>query len=208
MNQLLIETLVVGQLQTNCYLVADQKSRAAVVIDPGDGAEYIHNKIRDLELIPTKIVATHGHFDHILAAFEIQQAYKIPFLINAKDTFLVERMQDTAKFFLKINIHQIPPHVDGDLKEGSKINFGSLTFKVIETPGHTPGSVCLYFEDSKIMFTGDTLFKSGVGRTDFSYGSQNDLEDSLKKIKHYPGGSRILSGHGEETCLEEELGNL
>ncbi|HCM37698.1 MAG: Beta-lactamase domain protein [Candidatus Gottesmanbacteria bacterium GW2011_GWB1_43_11] len=204
-NQLEIKCLPVGELGTNCYLVFDRLTREGIIVDPGDAADYIADVIRDLQVQPLQVLATHGHFDHILAAFELQQAYKIPFLISAKDVFLVDRMQDSAKFFLKISIPQMPPKIDAFVKEGDRVNFGRLSLKVFETPGHTPGSVCFYHEDSKTMFTGDTLFKSAVGRTDFSYGSSKNLQDSLQRLKHYPGKTQVYPGHGEATSLGEEL---
>src|SRR3989344_2876188 len=143
-NNIVIRQLVVGQLQANCYILADQKNGKAIIVDPGDDAEYIKNVLRDLDVTPTKIIATHGHFDHILAAWELQQVYKIPFLIHKNDAFLVKRMRETAKHFLKIDIPDLPPGVDGFLTEKEVILVGKTNVKIFETPGHTPGSVCFY----------------------------------------------------------------
>ena len=204
-NSVIIRQLVVGQLQTNCYIVADQKKMEAIIIDPGDDAEYIENTLRDLNVLPKQIIATHGHFDHILAAWELQLAYKIPFLIHEKDTFLVERMHETAKHFLHIDVSSLPPKVDTYLTSSQKVTTGEFVMTIIETPGHTPGSVCLYLQKENVLFTGDTIFaNSGVGRTDFSYSSITDLKKSIKAILNFPETTRLYSGHGELTSIQAE----
>lgn len=211
-----IRTLPVGQLTTNCYLVIDGKTKKALIIDPGDSAEYIINVLRDEGATPTAIVATHGHFDHILAVTELKLAFNIPFLINGKDRFLVARMQESARHFLKIEVDPPPalafgksqwragpPQIDGTLK--NKIKAGSTTLTILETPGHTPGSVCLYHKEKGILFTGDTLFANGgVGRTDFSYSSKNDLNRSLQHLFKLPLDTIIYPGHGESSTLSQE----
>ncbi len=178
-----VETLVVGQMATNCYIVIDKNK--SIIIDPGDDAEYI---ISHLTTKPTMIVATHGHFDHIMAAYALQLAYNIPFYIHDDDIFLLSRMQSSAKHFLGIQEIDPPP-------VPSKI--GNLPF--IHTPGHTPGSICLQFND--ILVVGDTMFANGVGRTDFSYSDRQKLTVSLKKIMSFPKDTRILPGHGKEFSL-------
>ncbi len=198
-----VEKLIVGQLQTNCYLVWDQKSQEGVIIDAGDDAEYIFNRIKDLEIKPQFILATHGHFDHLLAVLELKLAFKIPFLINERDLFLVKRAVSSAKFFTE-DKEVLPPLVDKFIKEGDVVKFGKKSqLKVIETPGHTPGSVA--FLGKGIVFSGDTLFKGGVGRTDFSYCSYFDLMKSIKnKLFKLPDETLVYPGHGEETTIGEE----
>jgi len=209
MQQLVIKTLVVGQLQTNCYIVADLVSQQAMVIDPGDDAEYIINSLRDLNVNPTQIVATHGHFDHIMAAFELQQAYDIPFLISQKDIFLVQRMHETAEFFLKIKIPDIPPIISSHLSADQILTCGHNPFLLVATPGHTPGSMCLYNQQKNILFTGDTLFAGGsVGRTDFSYASPSEMSSSLRYLKKYPHNTQIYPGHGSTSSLRETFAHL
>jgi len=203
-----IERLVVGQLQTNCYLVWEEKTKEGVIIDPGDDAEYVLNRIKDLEIKPQMILATHGHFDHVLAVFELKMALKIPFLIHQKDLFLLKRADKTADWFTGIKDGFVPS-ADGFLKENKKISFGERTqLKVIETPGHSPGGVA--FLSRGVVFSGDTLFRQGVGRTDFSYCSQADLIDSIKnKLFKLPDKTIVYPGHGEETTIgEEKSGNL
>ena len=202
-----IEKLIVGQLQTNCYLVWEKKTKEGVIIDPGDDAEYILNRIKDLEIKPQMILATHGHFDHVLAVFELKMALKIPFLIHPKDLFLLKRTDKTADYFTGIN-NGFVPSADGFLKENEKISFGeNAQLKVRETPGHSPGGVA--FLSRGVAFSGDTLFKQGVGRTDFSYCSQRDLIKSIKnKLFKLSDETIVYPGHGEETTIGKEKKKL
>jgi len=204
-----IEKLVVGQLQTNCYLVWDKKSDQAIIIDPGDAADFIINKIRDLALKPKLIVATHGHFDHLLAVTELKLALGIPFLIHQKDEFLVKDIKARAKYWLQTEWLDPAPKVDQFIKEGDWLEFGQEKLRVIETPGHSPGGVSLY--QKGVLFSGDTLFFQGIGRHDFAYASATKLFASLKKLFKLPGKTKVYPGHGPETTLEKEkefLGNL
>lgn len=204
-KDLLIKTLTVGQMQTNCYIVCDQNSLEAAVIDPGDDAEYIHASLRDLHAKPTQIIATHGHFDHILAALEIRLAYTIPFRIHESDTFLVSGMKESARHFLGIHIEDMPPKIDGFIKEGDQIQIGRHDLRVIETPGHTPGSICLHSRESSFILTGDTIFAGGsVGRTDFSYSSSDALLISIQKILKYSEDPVLYPGHGPVSSIKQE----
>lgn len=194
----------VGQLQANCFLAADEKNGEGIIIDPGDDADFIIQKIQEEKIKPKMIVATHGHFDHIMAVNELKLAFKIPFLLSRKDLFLVKKIRASAKHFGKIDPGP-PPQVDGFLKKGDRLVFGKEILKVLETPGHTPGGISLYSEKDKIIFTGDTLFAlGGIGRTDYSYGNAQFLKKSLKRILDLPGETIVYTGHGEETRLEKE----
>ena len=198
-----VKKLSVGALQTNCYIGFDEQSLTAAIIDPGDDAEYIHNVIRDFNLKPHVVVATHVHFDHILAAFEIQHAYKIPFRLHSKDEFLVKRMKESATYFLKREIVEQPPQIQGLLELKKPVKVGTVELEIIETPGHTPGSICLYSKAERILFSGDTLFADGVGRTDFKYSSSDDLHLSLEKLLVLPSDTIVYAGHGREFSLGE-----
>ena len=197
MNDLGLRVLPVGQLATNCYLVFDHKNDEGLIIDPGDDADYILRIITDEKIKPLKILATHGHFDHILAATELQLAYEIPFAIHKNDLFLVKSVRKSAAYFLKMKPAIPPPHIDDFLKMGQKINFGTFQLEVIETPGHTPGSVCFHLKEKNLLFCGDTIFKNGVVRTDFSYSSEANLQKSLKKLSAIATKTIFYPGHGE-----------
>ena len=198
-----IEKLIVGQLQTNCYLVWDKTTGEGVIIDPGDDAEYILNRIRDLGIEPKMILATHGHFDHVLAVLELKTALKIPFLINEKDLFLLKRAVGAAKFFTG-DKDALKPLVDKFIKEDDVISFGEKEqLGVVETPGHSPGGVVFY--NRGVVFTGDTLFKQGMGTTQYSYCSETALLNSIKnKLFKLPDETIVYPGHGEETTIGEE----
>lgn len=196
-----IEKLVVGQLDTNCYLVWCKKTKEALIIDPGDEGNYVSEKILAKNLKPKAIVATHGHFDHVLAVTELKLAFNIPFYLNQKDQPFLDRIEKTTEHFAHFRSDP-PPKVDVFLKDKDTIHFGNQTLQVIETPGHTPGGISLYSKG--VLFSGDTLFARGVGRTDFSYSSDKDLKASVKKLLKLPPETEVYPGHGPQTTIEEE----
>ncbi len=198
-----VKKLVVGQLQSNCYLVFDEKSNQATIIDPADDADYIIRILSDLDLKPTKIIATHGHYDHILAVTELKLAYNIPFLMHKKDKFLLSRMETSAFHFSKFKTDPAPK-IDKYLKEGDRLKIGNYKLEILYTPGHTPGSISLYSNELGGVFAGDVIFAGGgVGRTDFKYANHNDLEESIKKLLKLPKDTIVYSGHGQETTIQE-----
>lgn len=195
-----IEKLVVGSLQTNCYLCWDEKSQKAIIIDPGDDGDFIVQKILSLKLKPRLIIATHGHFDHVLAVTELKLAFNIPFLINRADLFLLNRASRTAQFFMGVEADPSLP-ADKFVKKGDIIKFGKESLKVIETPGHTPGGIALY--TNGVLFSGDTIFADGVGRTDFSYGLEEDLRKTIQKLLKFPSDTIVYPGHGDNFFLSQ-----
>lgn len=211
-----IETFVLGQLQTNCYLIYDEKSKQGVIIDPADSAEFIAEKIQLLKISPKAIIATHGHFDHVLAAGELQLILNIPFYIHENDLFLLKKMNQSASYWLNQNIKKTLPLKIKFIKENDKIFFGNHYLKVLETPGHTPGSICLVLNpltrelvNSLTLFSGDTLFKDGIGRYDFFYSSLKDLKISLTKLFGLPKKTLVYPGHGSSpTTIGEEEKSL
>jgi len=199
----MLESLKVGQLGTNCYLFY-AKNKEAFIIDPGDDAEYIINRITDLGLKPKAILATHGHYDHILAVTALKLAYDIPFYAANLDGALINRMAGSAKYFSQIKSDPAPK-IDKPLASGKKLAAGDLSLEVISAPGHTPGGVCLYCQEENLMFCGDTIFANGYyGRTDLSGGDAKKLENSVKKILAFPDETIICPGHGEKTSIKKE----
>lgn len=199
-----IHPLTVGQMRSNCYLVKDKKSLETLIIDPGDDGEYIVEQLTRLVCVPKLIIATHGHFDHIMAALTISLTFQIPFRLNCKDQFLVDKMRENARHFLGIDSGP-PPLICQDLSDQDQLQLGDINFTVIETPGHTPGSVCLYDKRCNILLCGDLMFaQGGVGRTDFSYSDKNDFNRSLLKILKLDDKTEIYPGHGSTFKLGRE----
>lgn len=199
-----ITRLVVGQLATNCYIVADASSRTAVIVDPGGDAQYIAGHVQSLGVTPTAIVATHGHFDHILASSELKGIFHIPFLIHKDDRFLVTRMHETALHFLGSHIVEPAPAVDRYIGNGEEFPLGGGKLKIIGTPGHTPGSISIVVS-KRVVLVGDTIFAGGaVGRTDFSYSKPELLATSIRTILSNPADTVLYSGHGDETTVGGE----
>ena len=199
-----VEILVVGKLDTNCYLFYEEHFRQAFIIDPGDDSEYIINRIRDLDLKPQAILATHGHFDHILAATALKLAFDIPFYLHIKDEKILARTQKTAKFYIKRKVDP-PPKVDYWLKQGQELTSGNLTLKVLAAPGHTQGGVSFYSKKENLIFVGDTLFDQGIyGRTDLTGGNLKKIKQSIKKILSLPAKTIIYPGHGKITTVKNE----
>jgi len=199
------EALILGDLGTNCYLVWDEKTKNGVIIDPSDDGVGISEEIQNKKINLVGILLTHGHFDHTLGALDLKLIYKVPIYIHNKDVFLLDRQDETAKHFLKRDT-KIPNivKIDKDLEKIKKIEIGEEKLEVIETPGHTPGSVCFYNKKNKLLFSGDTLFAHDRGRTDFSYGSTKKIFESLKKLMELPDDTLVLPGHEETTTIEKE----
>ncbi len=199
-----IETLIVGDLDTNCYLVWDETTRQGIVIDPGASADFISQKILDYKITPVAITLTHAHFDHVLGLLELKLNFNLPIYLHPADRPLLKLAQKSALWWTKKQVDPVPP-ADKDYKEGDTIQFGQSHLKIIETPGHTPGSICLYSSSQSILFSGDTLFKQGIGRTDLPYSSSNDLRQSLKKLADLPPQTVVYPGHGDITTIGHEL---
>lgn len=200
-----------GELQANCYLLI--KDKECLLIDPADDANFLLEEITRRNLKLVGLLATHGHFDHIMAVGEIQLTYpEIPLYINLKDEFLLDRLQETAEYFLGHKIAIIKPKKISAVPENELKIFrlaeasakrANFKIKIILSPGHTPGSVCFYFADDKILFSGDLIFKDGIGRYDFSYSNKKQLFDSINLItKTIPEDVIIYSGHGEKTTIK------
>ncbi|KKQ02097.1 MAG: Metallo-beta-lactamase family protein [Candidatus Roizmanbacteria bacterium GW2011_GWA2_36_23] len=194
-----------GQLQANSYFLIDDGN--CLIIDPADDAVFLLEEVHRRKLKLMGMLATHGHFDHIMATGEIQLSYSIPLHIHIKDKFLVQRLKETAKYFLGYDPHIIDPAKLEFISHG-EFRISSFSIQIMHTPGHTPGSICLYFKNDQALFTGDLLFKNGIGRYDFSYSSRNNLQKSLENILKLPKITEIYPGHGMETTIDEESKNI
>ena len=196
-----------GELAANTYFLI--KNENLLIIDPADEANFILEEIQRRRLNLVGLLATHGHFDHIMAAGEIQLSFNLPLYISEKDLFLIKRLKETAAHYLSSLPLVMPIKNINNLEEKNSLRIKNFKLEIIQTPGHTPGSLCFYFEKDKLLFTGDTLFQGGiVGRTDFSYGDGNKLKNSIGKLFSLPKETIIYPGHGRQDILGEALAHF
>ena len=193
-------SLEVGDLATNCYLFFDEAGRRCLVIDPGAEAERILSLIAAEKLLPQAVVLTHAHPDHLEAAAAVTGRFRIPLWVHEADEKL---MRSPAGRDLAAMFGVEPPAAGRLLVDGDLLHAGNLELKVIHSPGHSPGSILLH--GAGLLFTGDTLFRGDVGRTDLPGGSEEELRRSLDRIREFPPATVILPGHGPASVLEQEL---
>ena len=195
-----IHTIVVGRLQTNCYIL--QSNTAAIIIDPGDEPERIIRFVRDIKVKPSQIIATHTHFDHVLGVDMIRTELSIPFLIHRDDLSMLESMQNRVRQFMGFEVPP-PPKVDRYLKDGDLLNLGDERVHVLHTPGHSPGSISL--SGDGYVFTGDALFNQSIGRTDLPGGDLKTLMHSIReRLFKLDDAATVYPGHGPETTISDE----
>ncbi|MBQ6265813.1 MAG: MBL fold metallo-hydrolase [Clostridia bacterium] len=193
-------------MMANCWLIYDEKSNEAAIVDTCAFDDKINTK-KEIEALGCRVkyvLLTHGHFDHILGTYGIQQKYGAAVVCHKGDAAM---LADAQLNLARINgaedvFNPVKPDITVD--DGDSIYLGDTEIKVIHTPGHTKGSVCYVIEDEKTVFSGDTLFCRTVGRTDFPGGSTEELKESLKKLLALEGNYRVLPGHNRETDLESE----
>jgi glyoxylase-like metal-dependent hydrolase (beta-lactamase superfamily II) len=190
---MLIKTLPVGYLDTNCYIVTDEETRKCVIIDPGAESNTILDYIESNKLAPEAVFLTHGHFDHYMALEAVLDATGVPAYISKLDANTDGRRDQ----------HKLED--DGRLRwyaEGDVINIGGLEFTILETPGHSGGSVTIMCDSA--LFTGDTLFRDSCGRTDLGDGNMDLLLASLKRLSMLDGDFEVYPGHADHTTLDRE----
>lgn len=187
-----IRVLQVGPIGTNCYLLEDETTNAAAIIDPGGEGGRILDLIQADGMDVKLILLTHAHFDHTGGVAALHKALPdVPVYLHPADAALLG-----TNVFPAIGVPTVP------YNEGDTLTLGSLTISVLHTPGHTPGGVCLKVEDA--LFTGDTLFQGSMGRTDFPGGSYEEIMASLKRLGQLPGDCHVLPGHMGTSSLEAE----
>lgn len=193
----------VGPLQCNCSVIGDEQTREAMVIDPGDQIEDILKILKAENLTLKQIVVTHAHIDHVGGAMKLKAATGAPILMNQKDEALL-KMLDMQATWLGMK----PPgtvQVDESVSEGRVLQIGNLSSTVIHTPGHTEGSICLYFPEQKTLIAGDTLFAGSIGRTDLPGGSFDKIMRSLhNQLLQLPDDTQVVPGHGPMTTIGDE----
>ncbi|MCM8778130.1 MAG: MBL fold metallo-hydrolase [Candidatus Omnitrophica bacterium] len=194
---MIIEKIVVGEFQTNCYIVGCEKTGKGFIIDPGDEYKEIKEVIKKVGIEPSFIVNTHGHMDHI----KDDEKFNLPVYIHSHDleclTDPERNLSQLFGLFLTCKVQSFT------VEEGDILKAGEISFQIIHTPGHTPGSICLKCGD--ILFTGDTLFCGGYGRTDLPGGSEETLFKSIRnKLLLLPDETLIYPGHGPSSIIREE----
>ena len=206
MNDMRVKTCVLGAVSTNCYLVYNEGTKKAVIVDPADNTQFILNKCNELGITPEAILLTHGHFDHIMAAEDVRRSFHIK--IYASET------EDAMLSDSGLNLSggwagkQTSFHADVLLKDGDELELIGFRWKVIETPGHTTGSVCYYVPEEEVVFSGDTLFCESYGRTDLPTGSSSQMVSSLlDKVFALPDDTMAYPGHGDTTTIGYEKKN-
>jgi len=190
---MLIKTLPVGMLETNCYIVTDEDSKKCVIIDPGADSNTILDYVETNNLTPAAIFMTHGHYDHHQALEAVQESTDVPAYIHETE---VNRGGQRGRHKLEDN-GKLSFYAEGDV-----IEVGGLSFKILETPGHSTGSVTIICEDA--LFTGDTLFRGDCGRTDLEGGSDEVMMKSLKRLAELDGDYEVYPGHAEASSLSYE----
>ncbi len=190
---MLIKTIVVGFIQTNCYVVTDESTRACAVIDPGAESGAILDYLESNRLDCRAILLTHGHYDHCMAVQPLYEATRAPLYMSEKD---LDADIGNSDFQFE------PPEDTHFVDDGDEVEAGPLLFEVIACPGHTPGGLSYRIDDC--LFTGDTLFRMDCGRYDFPASSLSDLRSSLERLRDLDGDPEVYPGHGDPSSLEYE----
>lgn len=197
------EIFPVGPLQCNCSVIGDEITREALVIDPGDDIEDVLALVQKHNLTVKQIVVTHAHIDHVGGAMKLRAATGAPILLNENDHVLLKMLDVQAAWIGVEDPGKV--EIDHSIRQGDTVRAGSLAANVIHTPGHTEGSVCLYFPAEKKLIAGDTLFAGSIGRTDLPGGSMPKIINSLhEKVLTLPDETLVVPGHGPITTIGEE----
>lgn len=200
-----IKNFTLGMMGTNCYVVQNEESKGCLIVDPGAKSEALSAYIRENGLSPEAILLTHGHFDHIMGIDSLRREYPVSVYADRKEQYVL------ADPNLNLSAAYGGGYSFGDavyVEDGQILSLAGLEIRVIETPGHTAGGCCYYIASEGVLFSGDTLFHSSVGRTDFPTGSMGTLIRSIKeKLLVLPGDTMVYPGHMEQTTIAYEAEN-
>jgi hydroxyacylglutathione hydrolase len=197
------EILPVGPLQCNCSIIGDEATHEAMVIDPGDNIDEVLALIRKHNLQVKQIVITHAHIDHVGGAMKLRAATGAPILLNQNDYALLKMLDVQAAWIGVATPGKV--EIDRSISTGETVSAGSHTAQILHTPGHTEGSICLYFQTEKKLIAGDTLFAGSIGRTDLPGGSHKKILSSIHDtLLALPDETVVVPGHGELTTIGEE----
>ncbi|MCT4598021.1 MAG: MBL fold metallo-hydrolase [Vallitalea sp.] len=198
-----IKTLILGDLHTNVYVVYDEEYKDAIVIDPAAEEDKIIQFIDENNLNLKGILITHGHYDHFRAANKVRDTYGVPVFASIEESEAMEN--PNINLSVRFTGTPIIAKADEIINDGDIIEFSELVFQCIKVPGHSSGSICFYSEENKVLFCGDTLFASAIGRTDFYDGPQDTLITEIKsKLMCLPEETKVYPGHGLRTTIDYE----
>jgi hydroxyacylglutathione hydrolase len=201
--RMILETFPVGPLQCNCTILGDEQAREAIVIDPGDDVSRIHRRLTEQGLTLKQILITHAHIDHVGGALRLKRLTGAPIFLNEDDLPLLQMMGTQAAWLGVGTPETAPP--DGGLVDGQAVGLEHYTAKVLHTPGHTQGSICLHFVPLKLLIAGDTLFAGSIGRTDLPGGDYGQIMDSIQsRLLVLPDETSVIPGHGPQTSIGRE----
>jgi glyoxylase-like metal-dependent hydrolase (beta-lactamase superfamily II) len=205
-TELMVRGIVVGLFQENCYIIGSRTTGEAICVDPGDEIDEIRALAREMRVTITKIACSHAHVDHIMAVSPLKEETGATFLLHRADLDLARRMPDSALSWLQ-RYEPPPPDPDFFLDEGDDIEIPGIVLRTLHTPGHTQGSICLY--GGGMLFSGDTLFRSSIGRTDLPGGSFPQIMESITtRLLALPDDTVVLPGHMQQTTIgAERAGN-
>ena len=203
MSRIIVKFRTLGEVQTNCYFVFREDTKDCVIVDPAAEPERIEELIQKMELQPGAILLTHGHFDHIMAVDAVRERYQIPvYAAEAERNTLADESYNMAAM---IGVSALSVQADHWLQDGDEIELLGQPVRCLLTPGHTEGGMCYYFPKAGILFSGDTLFRESVGRTDFPGGSMSVLIRSIReKLFVLPEAVQVYPGHGLITSIQNE----
>ena len=200
---MILETFPVGMLRCNCTILGDEVTREAMVVDPGENVPEILTRLAAHRLTLKQVIVTHAHIDHVGGAVLLKRATGAPILLNQKDLPLLAMMEMQAGWLGVQPPEVAPPDASAD--DGLKIGLPNLTGEVLHTPGHTEGSICLYFAPEKLLIAGDTLFAGSIGRTDLPGGDERKILRSIReRLLTLPDQVRVIPGHGDNSTIAEE----
>ncbi len=200
---MILESFPVGPLACNCTILGDQEAGEAIVIDPGDEVGRIHRRLAELGLKLKQILVTHAHIDHVGGALRLKRLTGAPILLNEADLPLLKMMEMQAGWLGVATPETAPP--DESLTEGLLVGLDRYPARVLHTPGHTQGSVCLHFAPLKLLIAGDTLFAGSIGRTDLPGGNSGQILDSIQtRLLTLPDETKVLAGHGPAPPIAAE----
>ncbi len=200
-----IRSITLGLASTNAYLIGDTDTQEAILIDPVDEADVLKKMADGAGWTIKLIIATHAHFDHVLASRDLQAATGAPFYIHTDAAAMLKTLPEQG---LRFTGQRFPPAAEPDrllITESETIEVGAIHLETLYTPGHAPGHLALYMPAQKVVFSGDALFAGSIGRTDLPGGSLDVLMNSIfSKLLTLPGDTKVLSGHGEATFIDQE----